>query len=248
MLKPFFTYYGGKYRAAPHYPKPQYSTIVEPFAGSAGYSLRYHEARVVLVERDPILAAVWRFIIGATASDFATLPDLRAGESVDDLSVCQEAKWLIGFWLNKGAASPCKTPSAWMRSGIRPNSYWGRAVRERLVTQAGRVRHWRVIEGSYDDAVVGDVVPGAATWFVDPPYERAGRLYRYPTVDYGHLARWCNARPGQVIVCENSGANWLPFAPFRAIKSTPGSRGKGSSSEVIWCATNSADAPARRLK
>jgi len=41
-------------------------------------------------------------------------------------------------------------------------------------------------------------------------------------------------RPGQVIVCENSGATWLPFEPFRTIKSTPGSRGKGHSSEVIW--------------
>lgn len=42
-LKPFFTYFGGKYRIAPRYPKPQYNTIIEPFAGSAGYSLRYPE-------------------------------------------------------------------------------------------------------------------------------------------------------------------------------------------------------------
>ena len=234
MLKPFFTYYGGKYRAAPHYPKPQYGTIVEPFAGSAGYSLRYHEARVVLVERDPIIAGLWRYIVGASASDFATLPDLRAGETVDDLSVCQEAAWLIGFWLNKGAASPCKTPSAWMRSEIRPNSYWGQAVRDRLVAQAGSVKHWRVIEGSYGDAVVDSAAGSEVTWFVDPPYEGAGRLYRHSAVDYEHLAHWCVDRPGQVIVCENSGATWLPFEPFRTIKSTPGSRGKGHSSEVIW--------------
>ena len=35
-LKPFFTYYGGKYRAAPKYPEPVHGSIVEPFAGSAG--------------------------------------------------------------------------------------------------------------------------------------------------------------------------------------------------------------------
>ena len=40
MLKPFWRYYGGKYRAAPAYPPPRLGTIVEPFAGSAGYSLR----------------------------------------------------------------------------------------------------------------------------------------------------------------------------------------------------------------
>lgn len=39
-LKPFWRYYGGKYRAAPRYPVPLHRTIVEPFAGAAGYSLR----------------------------------------------------------------------------------------------------------------------------------------------------------------------------------------------------------------
>jgi len=34
MLKPFWQYYGGKWRAAPHYPKPRHDTIVEPFAGA----------------------------------------------------------------------------------------------------------------------------------------------------------------------------------------------------------------------
>jgi hypothetical protein len=34
-LKPFIRLYGGKYRAAPRYPKPLHDT---PFAGAAGYS------------------------------------------------------------------------------------------------------------------------------------------------------------------------------------------------------------------
>lgn len=32
-LKPFWRYYGGKWRAAPSYPAPLHNTIVEPFAG-----------------------------------------------------------------------------------------------------------------------------------------------------------------------------------------------------------------------
>jgi hypothetical protein len=135
-LWPFFCFYGGKWRAAPHYPRPLYATIIEPFAGSAGYALRYHEASVVLVERDPILAGLWRYIIGATAADFAALPDVAPAETVDNLRICQEAKWLIGFWLNKGAAGPRKTPSAWMRSGTHPNSYWGASVRNRLAAHS----------------------------------------------------------------------------------------------------------------
>ncbi len=227
-LWPFFTFYGGKYRAAPHYPPPKYETIIENFAGSAGYSVRYYERKVILVELDPIIAAMWRYMIGATAFDFSQLP-VNVEGSVDDLKVCQEAKWLIGFWLNKGAASPCKTPSAWMRSGIRPNSYWGQAIKDRLVAQAGKIAHWQIIEGDYTKAP--NIV---ATHFIDPPYEGAGRLYRCSKVDYKALGEWSKTRQGQTIVCENEGATWLPFKTFRTIKSTPGKRGKGHSAEAIW--------------
>jgi len=96
-VRPFFTYYGGKWRAAPRYPAPRYSIIIEPFAGSAGYSLRYYDRQVVLVEKDPQIAALWRYLIKATASDFLNLPDVPEGMSVDDLNVCQEARYLIGF-------------------------------------------------------------------------------------------------------------------------------------------------------
>ena len=227
-MMPYFTFYGGKFRAAPHYPSPKFDTIVEPFAGSAGYSLRYHERKVVLVEVDPIIANLWRYLIRETAAGFRALPAVFEG-SVDDLPVCQEARWLIGFWLNKGAATPSKTPSAWMRSGIRPNSYWGQAIIDRLAQQAGRVSHWEVIEGDYTRA------PNLrATHFVDPPYQGAGRLYRCSSVDYAALGKWCQTRVGQTIACENVGASWLPFEPFREIKSTPGSRGKGRSAEAIW--------------
>jgi len=58
-VRSFFYFYGGKWLAAPRYPAPRYDTIIEPFAGSAGYSLRYPDKRVVLVERDPKIAATW---------------------------------------------------------------------------------------------------------------------------------------------------------------------------------------------
>ena len=34
-----FYYYGRKKQIAKYYPEPKYDTIVEPFAGSAAYSL-----------------------------------------------------------------------------------------------------------------------------------------------------------------------------------------------------------------
>ena len=115
-LRPFFGYHGGKWRDTPrHYPAPLHDTVVEPFAGSAGYSVRFRWKKVVLCECDPIVAGVWRFLKRAKPEDILSLPDLEPEESVDDLQIEEEAKWLIGFWLNRGVASPRKRPSRWMR-------------------------------------------------------------------------------------------------------------------------------------
>lgn len=229
-LRPFFTYFGGKWRASPHYPAPTHEHIVEPFAGAAGYSLRYPDRRVTLVEKNLKIAAVWRYLLNVRPCEVLSLP--LAFDSVDDLSgVAEEARWLIGLWLNKGASSPCKTPSSWMRAGSHANSFWGEAIRARIARQVDAIRHWRLIEGNYKDAP--DVV---ATWFIDPPYEKAGVNYpsRLEAHDYADLAAWCHARQGQIMVCEAEGATWLSFRPFRTIKANSSKRGGKKSAEVLW--------------
>ena len=226
ILRPFFNFYGGKWRSAPRYPPPKYSRIIEPFAGSAGYSVRHHLRSITLYDADPIIFGIWNYIIKSSPKDLLRLPiDVS---HVDDLSVCQEAKWLIGFWLNKGS-SPSKSPSAWMRQGKHNTSFWGKEIRERIATQSEYIRHWTVINKSYE--YCGNI---AATWFIDPPYEKSGRLYRYWQVDRDNLSIWARTRRGQVIVCEQAGATWLPFKPFGKIKSLSGPRGKGYSKEMIW--------------
>jgi hypothetical protein len=227
-LWPFFCFYGGKWRVGLHYPKPEHAIIIEPFAGAAGYSLRYPDRQVYLCDADPIIAGLWQFLIRATVYDIATLPDTL--QHIDEIQAPQEAKWLVGFWLNKATTAPCKTPSAWMRSGIRPNSQWGPAIKRRIISQLPAIRHWQVRCGDYAD------IPNArATWFVDPPYDNAaGQMYRCRFTDYTKLANWCVERNGQLIVCENAGATWLPFVNFRKIKSTEGKHGKAQSHEVIY--------------
>jgi len=231
MLRPFFTYYGGKYRAAPRYPPPLSDTIVEPFAGSAGYSLRWPDRKVILVERDPAVAGTWRYLLSVSAAEVLALPDLEPGQSTDDLPLPQEARWLIGWWLNKGTAGPCKSEGAWMRSGTHQNSYWGPAIRMRIASQLSAIRHWTLIEGDYTEAP--DVT---ATHFIDPPYIGAGKYYRLgsSTIDYPALAEWCRSRRGQVIVCENVGADWLPFRPYIDIKASEAKSGGKVSREAIW--------------
>ncbi len=229
-LRPFFGFYGGKWRdAVKHFPAPTHDHIVEPFAGSAGFSLRYADRQVTLCERDPVLAGLWRYLIRVRPAEILSIPDLAPGETVDDLPVCEEARWLVGFWVNRAPSRPRKAPSAWMRSGVRPGSFWGERVRTLVAAQVDCIRHWHLVEGSYEQVDV----PGPATWFIDPPYQHAGKHYVFGAsgIDYDHLAAWCRSREGQVIVCENVGATWLPFVLRANVKTTrPGLR----SPEALW--------------
>ena len=227
-VQPFFYFYGGKSRAARHYPPPEHDLVVEPFAGAAGYALHHHQRKVHLYDIDPIICGLWDYLIHATEREVLNLP--LAVECTTELPICQEARWLIGFWLNQGVASPRLRPSAWVRKGLRPNSTWGETVRTRIANQLRFIRHWRIHNKSYED-----VDNHHATWFIDPPYNcKAGRHYRFHTIDYGHLATWCQKRKGQAIVCEVQGATWLPFQSFRTILSHSGIHGTGHSREVIW--------------
>lgn len=55
ILRPFFTYGGGKWLLAKHYPKPRYKTLIESFAGSAGYAMHYSELQVRLYDIYPVI-------------------------------------------------------------------------------------------------------------------------------------------------------------------------------------------------
>lgn len=221
-LRPFFSFYGSKWRTASRYPAPS-GRVIEPFAGSAGYSTWFNPAEVLLIDLDPIIVGVWDFLISSTPEEILALPDVPDA-GVDTLAVPQEAKWLMGFWLNRGNASPGKRPSSWMRGGLRPRSFWGPEARRRIAEQVPAIRHWRVQEGNYNSAP--DV---EATWFVDPPYVAMGKHYRVSDVDFPALGAWSRARQGRVVVCEQVGADWLPFTSMPAAKST-----LGRSAEAVW--------------
>lgn len=227
-LKPFFSYFGGKWKAAPHYPEPLYDKIIEPFAGAAGYSTRYPDRQVILYDTDPIIYGIWKFLIKVKEDDILALPVKFS--HVKEVKACREAKWLIGFWLNRGASAPMKSPGTWMRSGRYPTVFWGEVIRNRIASQLKHIRHWKVYNRSYEECK-----NRKCTWFIDPPYRgKPGKFYQRSWINYPYLGEWCQKRKGQVIVCEVDGAKWLPFESFRTIKSTEGKRRKGFSKEVIW--------------
>lgn len=237
ILRPFFRYYGAKWRAVQRglYPAPEHKRIVEPFAGAAGYSLHYPHLAVTLVERDPVVAGIWRWLVSTSPDEVRSIPLV---DSVDDLPawVPLGARSLIGFSMNGATSSPRKTLSTWarkLREAGRKFYGWTKEYRERVATQVPFIKHWRINEGDYTLAFQYVDTAPLSTWFFDPPYIKAGVHYKFGPafVNYGVLADWCRRLPGQKIVCEQSGADWLPFRDIGSIKAGPRS---GTSREAVW--------------
>ena len=210
-LRPFFSYFGSKWRLAPTYPRPEHRDLIEAFAGGAGYACRHYKRRVLLIEKDPRIAALWAWLIKVSPAEVLKIPLFGNGiESVDDMKgIAEEARTLVGKWLFTSNGIERK-PSRTMQNQLNNGSaaYWGWEARHRIAHQVQRIRHWRVIHGSYEDAP--DV---EATWFLDPPYQRLGVHYRQGStgIDYASLASWVRARRGLTIACEAEPADWLPF-------------------------------------
>lgn len=214
---------------APRYLYPQYEHIIEPFAGAAGYSLYYHkpDRPVTLIDIDPKVAGVWQFLIRSSFDDIMALPLVQ---SVDELpgTVCQEARWLIGFCMDTGTQAPNRNMCNWGKQPESAKFFWGKAKRATIANQVRWIKHWKFIHGSYEQA------PNVkAHWYVDPPYAVKGKTYRYSDVDYQALAKWCLTRKGYVQVCENEGATWMPFEFLSKLHSKAGSR-TGWTTEVTF--------------
>lgn len=228
LMRPFFSYMGGKFAGHRYYPYPAHKTVIEPFAGSAGYSVHHPSRQVILYDIDPKLYGVWHYLIHVSSEEILRLP--LKFDDVRECKIPQEAQWLIGFWINRGTCQPCYKPSAWMRK-YPEKVGWSWKIRERIARQVDRIRHWKVFNKSYTG--IGNI---HATWYIDPPYQIAGARYEFGAklLDYQRLAEWCKSRNGQIIVCENTGAKWLPFQHLKTMRGCGGNGRSGVTHEAIW--------------
>lgn len=221
-MRPMFPYYGSKWNMARYYPKPEQDLVIEPFAGGAGYSSFYGARNVLLIDKDPIIAGLWTYLTKVSAAEIMALPEMpEVGDSVDNYDLPQEAKWLIGFWLNRGSATPKKARTAYSARTDRAQLNWGAKAKERVASQLEQISGWQVREGSFEDAPAT-----TATWFVDPPYGDKGKYYRVPFSDFARLGSWCRERSGMLIACEATGADWLPFEELGTFKTSKGMAGE----------------------
>lgn len=221
-LRPMFSYYGSKWNLSPKYPRfSDHHYLIEPFAGSACYSLLYWWRKVRLFDLDDNICSVWDYLINVSESEILNLPLLAPGQSIPN-NICREARILIGFWAGKALTFPNQT----MHKAKNPKHYglWSETIRSRIANQLQNIRHWKIEQKSYEQ-----IENIEAVWFIDPPYVYGGKYYRKSNIDYQSLGEWCKTRNGKVIVCENSAADWLPFEYLSPLKGM-----KKNTVEMIW--------------
>jgi site-specific DNA-adenine methylase len=227
-----FAYYGAKHGLARSYPPPAFGTIIEPFAGAAGYSVFWATPQhtVKLFDKDERVVDLWRDLMFDTAGLVSELDTqiktgvvrhpiltIMRGGTTERLSGRRSEKvndWLIGNWSS---------------------------VRRRILKVAPLIAGWTIQQCDYRD------IPNErATWFIDPPYQPfltdAGSLYREGSdgIRYDELSTWSQSRTGQVIVCEQEPAKWLPFRPLKrqnAQATNTSGRGSQARTEVVWTRT-----------
>ena len=211
---PLFKWFGSKWSASRYYPAPVHDHVFEPYAGSAGYSLRHSDKNVTVYDADPNLSVLWAWLIGpATHEDVCEIPlDLDVGYDIRTLGLSAGQAMLLKHWQRTNNTGDCWVVSPW---GNKPGQ-WTKSTRDRVAREVELVKHWKFSRVDFS-------VPG--TYFVDPPYE-FNYKYRKSVLgafDYDELVvrlRWL-PEPNQVIACEaecqKTGRvpNYLPFEKFR---------------------------------
>lgn len=213
MHRTIFSYYGGKGMLASRYPEPKHKTIIEPFAGGAAYSLKYYNKNVFLYDTNPTTCLMWEFMLSKDAPIYIKkIPQIiKPGDKIDNI--------INGIDLPAGLISILRSACNVGTAGINRKyntitkiaaAHWKHNTIDKLLYWWPKIKHWKINNSDYNSAP-----NNRATWFIDPPYNNsAGKLYGNNNIDYNQLAIWCKKRRGQLIVCENEDAEWLPFTPF----------------------------------
>lgn len=200
-----WSYYGSKSKIVDCYPPPKYGKIIEPFAGSARYALKYWQRDVVLMDKDEKIVKLWKWLQQCSTNDLSELPNIKEGDSLDNYELSEGQKLFLSFCVNEGNTGGRKTVTKRAAPKVRFKVNETKKVLE-------RIKHWDVRHGCYKE-----LDNTQATWFIDPPYQVGGEYYKHSSIEinFNDLSDWCKERNGQVIVCENMKADWLPFKPLK---------------------------------
>ena len=213
-----FSYYGSKSKIVDMYPTPKFDKIIEPFAGSARYSLRFWQKDILLVDKYQMIVDVWHYLQNASPNDILKLPQINTGDNILNYNLSKDEFNFVILLLQQGTIGGTKAYE------------WGvknyKQSLERISRNLFKIKHWTIKQGDYID-----IENQNATWFVDAPYEFGGHKYKHSNkhIDFMQLKNFCNTRNGQVIVCENTKATWMSFKPLKQMQGI-----KFKTIEAIW--------------
>src|SRR6185369_4284263 len=112
-----WSYYGAKTNIVHLYPKPMHDKIIEPFAGTARYALRYFEKEILLVDKYHVITDIWKWLQQCSPADITSLPRFKAGDNINDFTYdCDEQRYLVGFLVGFGLTDPRKTATPRLRN------------------------------------------------------------------------------------------------------------------------------------
>ena len=114
-----FSYYGSKSKIINLYPSPKHGKVIEPFAGSARYALKYFDRQVLLVDKYSVLVEVWHYLQQASEADILGLPKPAIG---DDLRTA--AGRVLGARKNCSSARGTMTAPSYQRTGTVSVAGW----------------------------------------------------------------------------------------------------------------------------
>jgi site-specific DNA-adenine methylase len=220
-----FSYYGSKSKLVNYYPPPKFDRIVEPFAGSARYSLKYYDREIILIDKYSEIIEIWKYLQQASERDVLELPRPKRGMVLSELNLSKPEGLFLGFLYSIGRGKPTKTVSPWAE--IHFNGEGRKDKLAAIASQLYKIRHWKFVCGDY-----ACIENAKATWFIDPPYQDKGKsiyVHNSKEINFFDLSNWCRGRNGQVIVCENVGADWLPFQSLTSLHGA-----QRNSEEAIW--------------
>lgn len=215
-----FSYYGSKSKIVDLYPPPKHKKIIEPFCGSARYSLKYWQNDVLIMDKSENLINVWKWLQQCSKNDILKLPKLTTGLDIRKIELSEIERTFLSYLVASGRPSNIVTKFMDYDNG-------NQKVYKRIADSLELIRHWEIKLGSYDELENVE-----ATWFIDPPYMFGGEHYKESNknIDFAKLAEWCKNRNGQTIVCENMKADWLDFKPLTKIQGAC----QTNTTEAIW--------------
>jgi site-specific DNA-adenine methylase len=215
-----WSYYGSKSKLVDLYPPPKFDKLIEPFAGSARYALKWFDRDVLLVDMYANVVDTWNWLKKCSKKDILGLPKLKKGDDIRNMNLSNEEFIFLSFACSAGSATPRYSVS---RFGEQNAKTLYKNVSDNLF----KIKHWNIKQGSYEDLENIE-----ATWYIDPPYQFGGHEYKFSNknINFEELAFFCKERKGQTIVCENTKADWLDFKPMKDFIGTQ----KLKTTEAIW--------------